>query len=112
MSDPVTIDLDMADPLDIYKAWFNLLDLGADSIKGRVSSGGNGVHLKAYGFGTEWPHYKIREMIGDDPMRIEKDRQKPWRPKGVLFDSKGDNQAGGWVDDPFSLVEELTGGMC
>jgi len=101
------IDLDDAKPTDVLRVWYNLRYHGAKCIRGRVSSGGSGCHIEAVVPWDEWPMYRIRELVGDDPQRIAKDREKPWRPANVRFDRKGDSEAGSWVGDPTSLIREL-----
>lgn len=103
----VTVDLDNPNPVEITIAWNILAKLGADRVRGRLSSSKQGVHLEASGLvDGERLAVHIRRMSGDDPERVGKDIEKGWRPSQVTFDSKDGKEAGPWVDCPFNLVDQ------
>lgn len=92
----VTVDLDFPTVLQITTVW-NRMEKDCEIVQGRVSSSGNGVHLR----GTEPPTNdsvaeQLRRIYGDDPKRIQFDIERDNRPSQVLFDSKRGKDAGEW----------------
>ena len=100
----VTIDMDgdhyptrHAFRLDAVRCWHNLED-AADDLEVHVSSGQGGLHFVAW-FEDDLPFYQqlqIRRANGDDPRRVDMDKQR-WLQLGgrfsdVLFQQKGDRE--------------------
>jgi len=100
-----TIDLDDPRPIDILKAWHRLADHGDGHVHGRVSSSGEGVHLKVHGCDEETVA-RLRRLCGDDRKRREFDAATDLKPKQILFASKPTGTAGEWTDDLDRVLAE------
>lgn len=110
----VTVDLDSPSLFQITKIWMRARNhLPDGNQRGRVSSSGRGIHIKVVGLDideTEARHF--RRCLSDDPMRIELDIRRGYRPNQVLFSKKEKREAGPWVDSLESLLrnyQEATG---
>jgi len=100
----VTIDLDDPAEIEILKSWNRLTNYGDGRVYGRISSSGEGIHLKVHGEDPE--NVELARMIaGDDPKRLRFDRDSRLKPKQILFSSKpnGDT-AGEWTTDKERLI--------
>jgi hypothetical protein len=66
----------------------------------RISASGRGIHVRGWAYCNDT--LKVREKLGDDPIRIKLDRRIMERPQGTLRDVKIVNgkrmKAGNWVD--------------
>lgn len=108
----VTLDLDDADPIDASRAYHGLMDAGAGDVEIRVSSSGEGFHVRAWFDRGELEDdgvERLRRLFGDDERRIELDRTHNIKPDQMLFTSKPnrDASAGPWHTDPFAAGDEL-----
>lgn len=106
----VTCDLDDARPFDVVRAWHYLKAAGAHELEARVSSSGNGFHVRAWfddDLVDEAAVERLRYGGGDHPRRVRMDREHHIKPGQVLFSAKWDGEAGEWFDDPWSAVDEL-----
>lgn len=106
----VTIDLDDADPCDLYRAVYGLRQAGAHEVEARVSASGDGAHVRAWfdddavtADGVE----TLRLAHGDHPRRTWMDRDHDAKPQQVMFTSKPGGRAGPWRTDPHVVVDEL-----
>ena len=84
----VTIDMDSPGELRKLATYFNLKHIcGVDEI--RVSASGRGLHLFKRGLPITYEDsLLIREMLGDDPMRLRFDEEKNQKPKQILWCAK------------------------
>lgn len=106
----VTVDLDEAEPLDATRAFFGLRRAGAHEVEVRVSSSGEGFHVRAWFDAddvTALDVETLRLSAGDHPRRTFMDRDHQLKPQQVLFTRKGDGDAGPWHTDPFDAADEL-----
>jgi len=108
MTEYLTADLDEPTRLEISKAWIQIRNMtGSNNVMGRVSSGGYGVHIRSHEVLP--PKVPIaeteRRIIGDDQKRIDGDVSDRLCHNQVLFDSKGDKQAGEWHHRLESLIK-------
>lgn len=106
----VTVDLDDATPLDLYRSWSMLADAGAYDLEARVSSSGEGFHVRGWvdaeavdAEGVE----QLRYVAGDHPRRTYMDRTHVLKPSNVTFTRKPGGDAGPWHPDPFAAADEL-----
>ena len=94
-----TVDLDDPTDMDILKAWNRLADHGDGEVYGRVSSSGEGVHLKVHGCDEDTVE-RLRRVCGDDVKRRDFDAGTDLKPKQILFSSKpAGGEAGEWTTD-------------
>lgn len=94
-----TIDLDDPTPAEVGEAWLRLTQFGDGHVFGRVSSSGEGVHLKVHGCDPA-ESWVARIECGDDLKRIEFDADTRLKPKQIMFSSKPANgEAGEWTRD-------------
>lgn len=101
-----TLDLDEPTEIEIIRKWQELMNHGDGRVFGRVSSSGEGVHLKVHGC-TETEAAHLREYLGDDPDRRRFDRDSTLKPKQILFTSKpGKEGAGEWRRDRDRVLAE------
>lgn len=103
----VTVDLDDCTELDVMKAWKELERSGVVDMKGRISSGGNGVHLRGYANVSEQRMYEIRACARGDSKRIYWDSQHVYRPAQVMFTEKFGREASEWVYGLAHLLHEI-----
>ena len=96
----ITLDLDNCSMEYCLFRCKHLQDLGAEKVKYRRSSGGNGFHVKAF---LEEPVDSLlqRFLMGDDPERIYRDAQHVANGSpdvtNILFTRKsGKGKAGSW----------------
>lgn len=107
----ITLDLDDPTVFEVVRSWHRLDSFGRTEVEGRVSSSGNGVHLKVHG--SRRPTDKIdtiRRTLGDDGKRVDIDRDPSEQsPRQVLFGSKpsAGQSAGEWTDDLRQLLRQL-----
>lgn len=98
----ITIDLDKPSRLDIYRVWYNALQYRPESIYGRISSGGEGIHL-IITLPQPLPYEEMiaaRRHLCDDPARIHYDETRPiGKPSQILFTAKHARRAGEWTDE-------------
>ena len=98
----VTIDLDRPSRLQITAVWYNLRYSRPMSLEGRISSSGEGVHIRATYHTplTDRQSLNIRRALGDDHQRIHYDETRPEaKPSQILFDIKRGRAAGEWTTD-------------
>lgn len=98
----VTIDLDRPSRLQITSTWYNLRYSRPMSLEGRISSSGEGVHIRATYHTplTDRQSLNIRRALGDDHQRIHYDETRPdAKPSQILFDKKNGKTAGQWTAD-------------
>lgn len=106
----VTLDLDDADPFDLYRAWSTLADAGCYDIEARVSAGGEGFHVRGWldaDDADEAAVETLRYTAGDHPRRVRMDRRHHVKPGQVLFTRKWDGEATPWRSDPWVVADEL-----
>jgi hypothetical protein len=106
----VTVDLDDAVPLDLYRAWSVLEDAGCYDLAARVSSGGEGFHVRGWVDADDLDAEqveRVRYLAGDHPRRVRMDRLHRSKPQQVLFTRKGDAEAGPWHTDPWEAADDL-----
>jgi len=106
----VTVDLDDAVPFDLYRAWFRLRDAGAYEVEARVSSSGEGFHVRAWFDAEAVDEAAVEDLrygAGDHPRRVRMDREHHIKPGQVLFTRKGDGEAGPWHSDPWEAADNL-----
>lgn len=105
----VTIDLDDATPLDVLRAAAELRSAGCYDVEARVSSSGEGAHVKAW-IGAdaidEAGVERLRIGAGDHAKRTELDREHRVKPPQILFTRKPDGEAGPWTT-PVDAAREL-----
>lgn len=102
----LSADLDDPHPVDILQAW-RRLSRRCSGLQGRVSSGGDGVHLRGFGFdGTPREAGDVRLFAGDHDARVDYDLDYTRKPSQILFTRKGGRSAGPWVDSPGALVDD------
>lgn len=89
--------------MEITRSWSYLNNIGED-VKGRVSSSGYGIHLRAERASDTKLAEAERRIAGDDSKRIALDIERDYRPPQVLFDLKEDKHAGPWVESLDSLI--------
>lgn len=106
----VSVDLDDADPFDLWRAWRTLEDAGGEDLEARVSSGGEGLHVRAW-FDAEAVDVedaeRLRLSAGDHARRTQMDRTHVLKPSNVLFTRKGDREAGPWRSCPEAATGDL-----
>lgn len=106
----VTADLDDARPFDAVRAVYTLRDAGAHEVEARVSSSGEGFHVRAWFDAADLDARDVRtlrRLAGDHAVRIDLDETHSRKPRQVLFTSKGDAEAGAWRSDPWRAVDDL-----
>lgn len=106
----VTLDLDDADPLDLARGVYGLLDAGAEEVEARVSAGGEGFHVRAWFDADDLDEAGVetlRYLLGDHPRRTRMDRDHHIKPGQVLFTRKGDREASPWRSDPWRAADDL-----
>jgi len=100
----VTTDLDDPTRFDIVQSWHRLENI-SERIEGRISSSGNGIHMRGFGVETDdGLAERYRRICGDDPFRIYLDKKMYWRPSQVLYDEKDGKRSGSWVDTLTELL--------
>jgi hypothetical protein len=107
---PVTLDLDDADPLDLFRAVSRLRGAGAYGVEARVSASGEGFHVRGWldaDEADEGTVERLRLAAGDHPRRTRFDREHHIKPQQVLFASKPGGEAGPWHANPFDAAAEL-----
>lgn len=106
----VTLDLDDADELDVLRGVHCLRADGAESVDIRVSSGGEGFHVRAWfdGLSDEGVE-RLRRMYGDHVRRIDLDATHQIKPDQMLFTRKPNGaEAGPWRNDVEQAIEDFT----
>lgn len=93
-----TVDLDDPSEFDVLRVWNRLGRYGDGHVFGRVSSSGEGVHLKVHGCDADLVP-QIRRECCDDAVRRQFDSETALKPKQILFASKPTGEAGEWTDD-------------
>lgn len=106
----VTLDLDDATPLDVARGYYGLRSVGAADIEVRVSSSGDGYHVRAWFDGEPDPETveTLRYQYGDHAKRVRLDRTHDVKPPQMLFTHKSSNDgdAGPWRSDPWEAVDD------
>lgn len=101
-----TVDLDDPSELDVQQAWNRLAEYGDGRVLGRVSSSGEGVHLKVHGVEPDRVD-EARRRCGDDAKRRDFDANTALKPKQILFSEKPDREgASEWTDDIDRVLSE------
>lgn len=91
----ISIDLDEPTVMRVVSSWHSLDKLG--EVQGRVSSSGNGVHLKCFNHGlSEDKITVVRHRLGDDKRRIALDQNSEIKPDQIAFTDKLDLETGKW----------------
>jgi len=103
----VTVDLDDADPLDVVRAWSVLESAGAVELAARVSSGGEGFHVRAFVETTAAGEDRLRREAGDHPRRTDMDQRHALKPTNITFTSKPGGEASPWRSDPHAAADDL-----
>jgi len=106
----VTCDLDDARPCDIYRAVYGLRSAGAYDVEVRVSSSGNGAHVRGWFDADDVDADDVETLRlahGDHPRRAWMDRTHNVKPHQILFSRKHGGEAGPWRTDPHLAVDEL-----
>lgn len=106
----VTLDLDDAEPLDAVRAERNLTAAGAHEVAVRVSSSGEGFHVRAWFDAEEVDEADVERLRlgnGDHVRRVDMDRRHALKPAQVLFTRKPDGEAGAWHEDPHAAASDL-----
>jgi len=105
----ISLDLDSPSVFEVTRAWFYLSRRGL--VQGRVSSSGNGIHIKCFKHGlSEREIETIRMKLGGDTRRIEMDRNSDYKFDQIMFTSKENLEtnrwetAGPWYKDLYDLV--------
>lgn len=105
----VTVDLDKPTRLDIVSAWYNVKSIDPDgNVQGRISSSGEGVHIRSRPV-APFPvpiNETERRVCGDDPKRVDIDKENTIESNQVLWDTKYGKEAGEWTTDVNHLVKE------
>lgn len=91
----VKVDLDRPTLYEVTRAW-HMLGKDAAEIVGRVSSGQNGVHLRALLRCTPEEERLYRAMVGDDTLRLHWDEEHDEKPTSILFNTKFGGEATEW----------------
>lgn len=100
-----TIDLDDPTPADVIESWLKLSQYGEGRVYGRISSSGEGVHLKVHNCSPR-ESLAARLECGDDLRRLEFDTTTDLKPKQILFSSKpASDGAGEWTTDLTAVID-------
>lgn len=100
-----TIDLDDPTPADVIESWTILTQYGEGRVYGRVSSSGQGVHLKVHQCDPR-ESLAARVEAGDDLRRLELDLGTDLKPKQIMFSDKpASDGAGEWTRDLSAVIE-------
>lgn len=106
----MTLDLDDAVPLDVVQAYYSMEYLGALETEARVSSSGEGIHVRAW-FPADMSDEAVetlRRSFGDHVRRIELDETHHLKPKQMLFTKKPNGgEASPWRTEPSRVVVDL-----
>jgi hypothetical protein len=103
----VTVDLDDADGFDVIRAYRTLVEAGAEDVAARVSSGGEGAHVRGWIDADPSVVEAVRYAAGDHPRRTFMDRTHVLKPTNITFTRKPDGEAGPWRSDPWRAVDDL-----
>lgn len=106
----ITVDLDNARPFDVVRTWYYLDRAGCYDLEARVSSSGEGFHVRGWieaADADEDTIERLRLGAGDHPRRVRMDREHTIKPAQVLFSRKGDGEASPWFADPWLAADEL-----
>lgn len=108
----VTVDLDDAEPLDVYRAVSVLRRAGAVDVEARVSAGGEGFHVRGFVDAEAFDGGDVetlRYLAGDHPRRTYMDRTHALKPSNITFGRKdgGEREAGVWRSDAFLAADDL-----
>jgi hypothetical protein len=103
----ITVDLDDCRPFDIVRAVYGLRAAGAVDVAARVSSGGEGAHVRGFIEADERTADRLRRSLGDHARRAYMDRTHVLKPDNILFSAKPDGEAGPWRSDPFLAADDL-----
>lgn len=99
-----TVDLDDPTPADVAAAWATLSTYGDGDVFGRVSTSGQGVHLKVHQCDPA-ESLAARLEAGDDLRRLDLDLGTELKPKQIMFSSKpATDGAGEWTRDMAAVV--------
>lgn len=106
----VTLDLDDATDIDALRGYFGLRDAGAVDVEIRVSSSGDGFHVRGWFDGQPVAETveKLRLAHGDHPKRVHLDKTHDIKPAQMLFTFKESNEgeAGPWRAGPFDAIDD------
>lgn len=103
----ISVDLDSPELSQVVESWERVSMFGGPH--GRVSSGGDGVHIvnKLVLPETVYVNESARKFAGDDLFRIKCDKIDVLHSNQVLYDSKTILKAGSWTDNLAKLITEL-----
>lgn len=103
----ITVDLDNPTRFEVVKSWEEVKAFSDGFAEGRISSSGEGVHIRdRQVLPAEVPiNERARRVCGDDPTRIEGDKQNRMDRNQVLYSKKGDSEAGEWTDSLEQLIQ-------
>lgn len=103
----ITVDLDMPGRFSITQAWHRVRRNGTGRVEGRVSASGTGVHIRDTRIlPAEVPeNHRVRRHCGDDPKRTNEEAKRSIQRKQVLWDTKGNQEAGPWVSSLDTLLK-------
>jgi len=104
----VTADIDDAVPFDVVRGWRVFASEGVREIHGRVSAGGEGVHVRGVVDADAAAVKEIRYASGDHARRTYMDRTHALKPTNITFTRKPDGEAGPWRADVWAVVDDLT----
>jgi hypothetical protein len=106
----VTLDLDDCSRLDVLQSWRYVAEAGAHEVEGRVSAGGDGVHIRAW-FDAEAVDCSRVERLrlggGDHVRRVDMDRRHHIKPGQVLFTHKPGGSASPWRSTVERVLADL-----
>ena len=99
----ITIDIDEKDWLRAWSIWSILNYICMEKgCRAYIRETSRGYHVKAEGTGLDLKTtLKIREILGDDPVRLEIDKYLPVKPKNVLWTMKNNVEHGRWRRYPW-----------
>ena len=97
----VTIDLDSRDWLPAVRIFYLLKYFFGNAYIRRTR---RGYHLKAYAPISYEESLRLRQALGDDPVRVKLDSERCRKPKQILWTMKEKHINGEWQDDVWRVV--------
>lgn len=102
----IVVDLDYPSVPEVVYAWTRIQRHGDGVPHGRVSSSGEGVHIKVHGYFGDDVN-ELRRRLGTDELAVLYDERGGPDPKQVAFSGKGDKKAGEWTNELNELLAQL-----